>query len=120
MLKIDDNLLKDLGLASLPANEKNQMLAQIYETLEMRVGMTLAKQMSDEQLKEFEKFVETDDEAGALNWLETNFPAYKDVVHRELATLKEEIKQSATQILAEMEAVREASPEAAPDQNAAQ
>lgn len=103
MLKIDDNLLKDLGLASLPADEKNQMLSQIYETLEMRVGMTLARQMSDAQLKEFEAFVDANDEAGALKWLETNFPAYKEVVHSELEKLKSEIKQSAAHILEEMQ-----------------
>lgn len=107
MLKIDENLLKDLGLASLPADDKNQMLAQIYETLEMRVGMTLARQMTDAQLKEFEVFVNSNDEAGALKWLETNFPTYKDVVHTELGKLKEEIKKSATQILTEMQAARE-------------
>ena len=106
MLKIDENLLKDLGLASLPPDEKNQMLAQIYETLEMRVGMTLAKQMSDEQLKEFEKFVDANDEAGALKWLETNYPNYKQVVHAELEKLKEEIKQSAGKILQEMQGAR--------------
>ena len=106
MLKIDENLLKDLGLASLPAEEQNQMLAQIYETLEMRVGMTLARQMSDEQLKEFEQFVDTDDEQGALKWLEVNFPDYKNVVHEELGKLKDEIKQSSQQILTEMEKVR--------------
>ena len=103
MLKIDDNLLKDLGLASLPPEEKNQMLSQIYETLEMRVGMTLARQMSDAQLKEFEAFVDANDEAGALKWLETNFPAYKEVVHSELEKLKAEIKQNADHILNEMQ-----------------
>lgn len=107
MLKIDENLLHELGLASLPDNEKNQMLAQIYETLEMRVGMTLAKQMTNQQLKEFEVFVNSNDEAGALKWLETNFPAYKEVVHAELAKLKLEVKESAGQILAEMQAIRE-------------
>jgi predicted RNA-binding Zn ribbon-like protein len=100
MFKLDDNLLKELGLGSLPAEEKNKMLAHIYETLEMRVGMKLAEQMSNEQLDEFESFINNNDEAGALKWLETNFPNYKQVVADELETLKAEIKSQAAQILA--------------------
>src|SRR5690606_13320459 len=100
MFKLDDNLLKELGLGALPPAEKNKMLAHIYETLEMRVGMTLAQQMTDEQLNEFEAFIDSNDEAGALKWLETNFPNYKQVVADELEKLKTEIKAAAPQILA--------------------
>lgn len=100
MIKLDDNLLQELGLGSLPPEEKKKMLAHIYETLEMRVGMELAKQMSDGQLNEFEQFINRNDEAGALQWLESNFPNYKDVVAAEFEKLKVEIKQNAPQIIA--------------------
>lgn len=100
MFKLDDNLLKELGLGELPAEEKNKMLAHIYETLEMRVGMRLAEQMTNEQLDEFEGFIDRNDEAGALKWLETNFPDYKQVVADELDKLKNEIKASADAIMA--------------------
>lgn len=100
MFKLDDNLLQELGLGALPTEEKNKMLTHIYETLEMRVGMKLAEQMSNEQLDEFEGFINNNDEAGALKWLETNFPNYKQVVADELETLKKEIKQQAPDILA--------------------
>lgn len=100
MFKLDDNLLRELGLGALPADEKNKMLAHIYETLEMRVGMKLAEKMTNEQLDEFEGFIDKNDEAGALKWLETNFPNYKQVVADELEKLKAEIKQAAPQILA--------------------
>jgi hypothetical protein len=101
MFKLDNNFLIELGLGALPAEEKNKMLAHIYETLEMRVGMKLAEQMTDAQLDEFEGFINRQDEAGALNWLESNFPNYKQVVADELEKLKGEIKQVAPQIVAE-------------------
>src|SRR3982751_1884955 len=100
MFQLDDNLLRELGLGDLPAAEKNKMLAHIYETLELRVGMKLAEQMTDAQLDEFEAFIDRNDEPGALKWLETNFPHYKEVVAEELDKLKTEIKQQAPQILA--------------------
>ena len=99
MFKLDDNFLVELGLGALPPVEKNKMLAHIYETLEMRVGMKLAEKMSNEQLDEFEAFINNNDEAGALKWLETNFPNYKQVVAEELEKLKSEIKQAAPQIV---------------------
>lgn len=100
MIKLDDNLLQEIGLNSLSPDDKKKMLAHIYETLEMRVGMELAKQMSDAQLSEFEQFINRNDEAGALRWLETNFPNYKDVVAAEFDKLKNEIRQVAPQIVA--------------------
>ncbi len=109
MFKLDDNLLRELGLGDLPPQEKNRMLQHIYETLEMRVGMRLAEGMSNQQLDEFEKLmpVQTDTEEmrkqkeqDALRWLETNFPNYKQVVADELEKLKGEIKMAAPQILA--------------------
>lgn len=122
MFKLDDNLLIELGLGSLPPQEKNRMLAHIYETLEMRVGMQLASQMTDQQLDEFETLMplETDTpeqraqkEKDALTWLESNFPNYKQVVADELAKLKEEIKASAAQIMASVQQPPQVPPAAA-------
>lgn len=99
MFQLDDNLLIQLGLGDLPAAEKNKMLAHIYETLELRVGMKLAEQMTDGQLDEFEAFIDRNDEPGALKWLETNFPHYREVVGQELEKLKAEIKAQSPEIM---------------------
>lgn len=99
-LRIDDSLLAELGLATLPQEEKTTLLKHIYETLEMRVGMRLAEQMTNAQLDEFERFFNAQDDAGAFRWLETNFPNYKEIVAEEYAKLKQEVAQSAPQILA--------------------
>lgn len=111
MIKLDDDLLQELGLAGLPPEEKKKLLAHIYETLEMRVGMKLAEQMSDAQLTEFEQFIDRNDEGGALKWLETNFPNYKDVVAAEFERLKSEIGQVAPQILATSGGQQQAAPQ---------
>lgn len=99
MLKIDNSLLEEVGLAGLPASEKNSFLKHIYETLEMRVGIRLADQMTNQQLDEFEKYFEAKDDAGAFKWLETNFPNYKEIVQQEFDKLKAEVAQTAPQIL---------------------
>jgi hypothetical protein len=123
MFKLDDNLLRELGLGNLPPQEKNRMLAHIYETLEMRVGMRLAAGMSDQQLNEFEQLmplqgdsdeIKKQKEQQALRWLETNFPNYKQVVADELEKLKAEIKASADQIVAASQAAPGVQPPQAP------
>lgn len=98
-IKLDEKFLDDAGLGSLPAEEKTKLLAHVYETLETRVGVKLASQMSQEQLDEFEKFIDSKDEQGALKWLETNYPDYPKVVREELEKLKTEIKQDSDKIL---------------------
>lgn len=100
MIKLDNNLLIELGLGNLPVEDKRKMLAHIYETLEMRVGTELANQMTDDQLLEFEDFIKRNDESSALDWLEQNFPNYRDVVASEFEKLRAEIAQSAPQIVA--------------------
>lgn len=108
MLKIDNSLLEEIGLAGLPEAEKSNFLKHIYETLEMRVGIRLADQMTNEQLDEFERYFEAKDDAGAFKWLETNFPNYKDIVQQEFDKLKAEIAQTAPQILAASQAAAQA------------
>jgi len=99
MFKLDDDFLQSIGLGALPEDQKQPMLQHIYETLELRVGMKLAEQMTDTQLDEFEGYIDRKDDAGALTWLESNFPHYKQVVAEELEKLKAEISASAAMIL---------------------
>src|ERR1700744_1181915 len=114
MIKIDHTLLQDIGLGGLPTHKKDSLLKHIYETLEMRVGMRLADQMTNQQLDEFERYFEARDDAGAFKWLETNFPNYKDIVQQEFDKLKAEVAQSAPQILAASQQAAQNQPAGAP------
>lgn len=99
MFDVDGSMLDELGLGSLPEKDRELLLEQIYETLEMRVGMVLAGDMTDAQLDEFEAFIDDEDEDGALAWLKREFPDYKQCVSTELYQLKAEVRRVASQIL---------------------
>lgn len=75
MLKIDNNLLNDVGLNGMPEADKQPFLAHIRQTLEMRVGTRLASKMSDAQLDEFERFIKGDIEF-AKEFLTANKPGW--------------------------------------------
>ena len=99
MFQLDDNFLTSLGLAAMPPDEKEAFLNYVYEELELRVGAELSKDLSDNQLEEFEKLIDGDDQDAAVTWLEKHCPNYKDVVKKELDRLKEEIIASKDRLL---------------------
>ena len=101
MFQLNDDFLQSVGLGNMPDDQKQAFLQHLYEELELRVGTRLSEGMSDDQLGEFEKLIEGNDEQGALGWLEKNRPNYKDVVAEELEKLKKEILASKDKILSD-------------------
>jgi hypothetical protein len=99
MFQLDENFLQSIGLGALPDDQKQAFLQHLYEELELRVGTRLSEGMTDEQLGEFEKLIEANDDKGALQWLETNRPNYKQVVAEELEKLKQEVIANKDRIL---------------------
>jgi hypothetical protein len=99
MIKLDDGFLRRAGLGELPVDEKNLMLRHVYETLELRVGTALAQSMSDEQMAEFEGYVGRGDESGALQWLESHFPRYQELVQELTERLEIQLREVAPEVL---------------------
>jgi len=76
MFAIDDQFLKDLGLDQLPEDQKQAFKEHIYSELEMRVGVRLSEGLTDDQLKEFESFVDKD-ESKVRTWVAQYAPDYQ-------------------------------------------
>lgn len=75
MFQLDEQFLKDVGLDEMPEDQKKPFLQHIYEELELRVGTKLSEGLSNDQLDEFESFVEGDaDKVQA--WLTRYEPNY--------------------------------------------
>src|SRR5579872_5416946 len=75
MFQLDDKFLSDLGLDTLPADQKQAFLEHIYSQLELRVGARLSDGLTDAQLSEFESFVDRD-EAKVNAWINAYVPNY--------------------------------------------
>lgn len=58
MFQLDDNFLQQVGLGNLPDDQKQAFLAYFREQLELRVGTKLSEGLSDQQLGEFEAFID--------------------------------------------------------------
>ncbi len=75
MFQLDDKFLQDVGLGDLPEEQKKAFLQHIYDELELRVGAKLSEGLTEEQLTEFESFVNQDNEK-VNAWLNANAPNY--------------------------------------------
>lgn len=75
MFQLDDNFLQDVGLAALPDDQKQAFLQHIYQELELRVGTKLSEGLSEDQMGEFEAFVDQNEDK-VRRWFEKNMPDY--------------------------------------------
>lgn len=75
MFQLDDNFLNDLGLGSLPDEQKKAFLQHVYDELELNVGTKLSEGLDEMQLQEFEAFVDRDEEK-VRGWFEKNLADY--------------------------------------------
>ena len=60
MIKIDEKFLDEVGLSSMPAEQKADFIAQTQEELENRVGERMSEGMTVDQLREFDGIMNND------------------------------------------------------------
>ncbi len=77
MFQLDDKFLADIGLADMPEEQKQAFLQHIYEELELRVGTKLSDGLSDQQLEEFEKIIDKNQDA-INNWVAVHVQDYQN------------------------------------------
>ena len=75
MFQLDDNFLSDVGLAGLPDDQKQAFLQHIYEELELRVGTKLSEGLNEQQMAEFESFVDQNEDK-VRGWFTKYLPDY--------------------------------------------
>ena len=95
-MKIGEEFLGEVGLASMDEREKQEFLEYIQEELEVRVGEGIAEGMTEEKMREFQA-TETDEAAKA--WLEKNRPVYREVVRQTIREFKDELRRNREKIL---------------------
>ncbi|MBQ6375744.1 hypothetical protein IJJ37_02345 [Candidatus Saccharibacteria bacterium] len=95
-MEFDDNFLQEMGLASMPENQKQAFLDYVQEELEVRIGRRIAKGLTDVQLNEFDLITDPDE---AAKWLEKNRPDYRDIVTRTIEEMKAEIKANRDKLI---------------------
>ncbi|MET7832494.1 tetratricopeptide repeat protein [Micromonospora sediminicola] len=94
-ISLGPDLLTEVGIEYRSEAEARQILDWISSRLEERVGMKTAKLMLAEQIDEFGVFIGRNDQAGALSFLEHEFPEYRQIVDETYAEIKEQLRSGA-------------------------
>lgn len=95
-MQFDDNFLKEMGLASMPEDQKQAFLNYVQEELEVRIGERISRGLTEAQLSEFDAIT---DQAEAARWLEKNRPDYREIVIRTIEELKDEIRLNRNKLI---------------------
>lgn len=98
-IKLDDNLLKELGLDNFSDADKDAMLGRIYQALELRIGMRIAKEVGEENLKAFEELAKNGKDQEAAQWLKDNVPNYQQMATEELDKIKQDVRETSRKVL---------------------
>lgn len=93
-LQLGDDFFEEIGLGAIALEQKQKLMGQLLETLQLRVGSRLAEDLSEAQLDEFEQTIDSADDASAAAeaWLKVNNPHYETIVAEEIDALKSELR----------------------------
>ena len=76
MYQFDESFLDTVGLSAMPQEQRAPFLEYAQEQLEVRIGEAMSKELSEEQLNEFDRIADNDSET-IQNFL-TQFGDYKN------------------------------------------
>ena len=90
---------KELGIENLPDDQKKLILSEIYNNLDMKIGILLADNLTEIQIEEFQSLAEKNNVQELETWLRDNFPDYKKLVQVELINIISENKLASNNII---------------------
>lgn len=97
MIRVDEDFMTEVGLAEMPAAEKQAFMDHAEEELEVRVGQKISAGLSDKQISEFNRI--SNDNAATLSWLERNVPNFREIVMQVFKSFKQELLAERQSIL---------------------
>lgn len=88
-----NNLISDLGLDSLPEDQRNAFLANMVDTVLNRVFLRVSQVLTEQDLQMLDTLQQGPNPDQAVNqFLASRIPTFNSIVDEEIATLKEEMK----------------------------
>lgn len=89
---LTQNIIQDLGLDKLSAEEQAKALMEVGKIIFQRVILRVMDELSEEDKNEFDKLLDEkmNDETAILNFLQSKLPNFNEIVNEEVAGFKKE------------------------------
>lgn len=85
------NLIRVLGIESLPEDQKARILTQVSEVIEQRLFIRLLDALPDEKREQFKQLMEAENAVGIQTFIEKEVPLFLTWVEEETNKIKEEL-----------------------------
>ena len=86
---MQSNIISLMGLEALPGEQKDTLIAQMQDLIQMRVANRVIEEMSDDDAGKMAEF--ESDPTAAMEFLANNVPNFEGVVQDEIVKLKAEM-----------------------------
>src|SRR3989344_71687 len=83
------NLVKELGLDSLPQEKKAQLVSQMLEVVESRINLEVLSILTEAEKKELDKVLDSDGDM--IQFLRNKIPNFDLMVAETIANFKKEL-----------------------------
>lgn len=95
-MEFNEQFLQEMGLTSMPEDQKQKFLDYVQRETEIRIGERISKGLSEVQLNEFDMIT---DQEKAVEWLERNRPDFREIVSRTIEEIKAEIRANRAKLI---------------------
>ena len=89
-----ENLIKELGIANLPTEAQDEIVAKVGEMVLQSLTATILNRLNPAAREQFNRISESGDPAQIQQFLEENAPGIQDMMSLELKKTLEEFKKS--------------------------
>ncbi len=89
------DIVRELGLESLPQEKKEEMLAKIGELLMKQIFLETMDRLGEEGATEYERLMESNPEQSAIeSFLNEKIPGYNELIAKIVEDFKKEMKEA--------------------------
>ena len=92
------NLVKELGLDSLPHEKKGAMIDQMLEVVESRINLEVLSILTEDEKKELDKVLDLDGDM--IQFLRNKIPNFDLLVAETIANFKKEVLEMQQPVVA--------------------
>ena len=86
-------LVKELGIDTLPEEERGPIMEQLLASLQTRVGLRLSEIISPKQMEHIQKVNDEQGQEAGLKELERAYPDYMKIYQEEIDKMKDRMKE---------------------------